>query len=273
MHKRTGSVAGPPVAIGSRAVLSHRRSGSGPPLLLLHGIGLDVNCWEPVRGLLERERDVIAVDLPGFGGSPMLEGTPSVPALAGAVEGLIADLGLERPHVAGNSLGGAVSLELGARGAVSSVCALSPAGFTAGREESYTHGTLLTIHAMARALEPHAKLAYGGPVRRTLLMSMIVSRPWRVSPEHAAGMNHATATSPGFLPTLPEVNRWPPAAPVCPATIAWGERDRLLIHSRQAPRAQRLLPGVRHVTLRGCGHVPMTDDPEQVAATILAATG
>jgi pimeloyl-ACP methyl ester carboxylesterase len=254
-------------------VLAHRRSGTGPPLLLLHGIGLDVNCWEPVRPILERERDVIAVDLPGFGGSPMLGGTQSVQALATAVEELIASLGLERPHVAGNSLGGSVSLELGARGSVSSACALSPAGFAMGREAAYAHSSLISIHAMARALEPHARVAYGGPARRTVLMSMIVSRPWKVSAEHAAAMNHATATSPGFLPTLPEVNAWRPVAPVCPATIAWAERDRLLLYARQAPRAQRMLPGVRHTTLEGCGHVPMTDDPAQVAAAILAAAG
>ena len=254
-------------------MLAHRRSGSGPPLLLLHGIGLDVNCWEPVRPILERERDVIAVDLPGFGGSARLEGTPSVQALASAVEGLIADLGLERPHVAGNSLGGAISLELGARGSVSSACALSPAGFAMGREAAYAHSTLLSIHAMARALEPYARVAYGGAARRTLLMSLVVSRPWRVTPEQAATMNHATATCSGFLPTLPEVNAWRPVAPVCPATIAWAEHDRLLIRSRQAPRAARMLPGVRHTILEGCGHVPMTDDPGQVAAAILAATG
>jgi pimeloyl-ACP methyl ester carboxylesterase len=252
-------------------VLAHRRSGSGPPLLLLHGIGLWSGCWEPVRGLLARERDVIAVDLPGFGDSAPLAGTPTVGALATAVEGLIADLGLERPQVAGNSLGGAISLELGARGAAGRVCALSPAGFAAGREHDYSIGTLRAIHALARALDPYAEAAYGGPIRRTLLMNVVVSRPWRVPVAHAVAMNHATASAPGFLPTLPEVHRWTPAQPVCPATIAWGERDRLLIHSRQAPRAARLLPGCRHVTLRGCGHVPMTDDPEQVARVILDA--
>jgi pimeloyl-ACP methyl ester carboxylesterase len=252
-------------------LLSHRRSGTGPPLLLVHGIGLDVSCWEPVRGLLEREREVIAVDLPGFGGSAELTVAPTVPALASAVEAFASELGLERPHVAGNSLGGAIALELGTRGTVSSVCALSPAGFAAGREVAYSEGTLRAIRAMARTLEPVARHAYGGPVRRTLLMNLIVSRPWRVPADHAAAMNHATACSPGFLPTLPNVHRWQPRPPACPATVAWGERDRLLIHSRQAPRAARLLPDARHVTLAGCGHVPMTDDPEQVARVILGA--
>ena len=253
-------------------MLSHRRSGSGPPRLLLHGIGLDADCWEPVRGALERERDVIAVDLPGFGGSPELPDPPSVGTLADAVEGLVADLGLERPHVAGNSLGGAIALELGSRGGMRSVCAISPVGFAAGREPAYQHATLRTIHTLARALDPHRKLAYGGPIRRVVLMAVSVSRPWRASAEHAAGMNHAVARAPGFLATLPEVGRWQAVAPVCPTTVAWGERDRLLIASRQAPRARRRLPDARHVTLHGCGHVPMTDDPDLLARVLLEAS-
>ena len=252
-------------------MLAHIRSGSGPPLLLLHGIGLYARCWEPLRGRLERERDVTAVDLPGFGDSPPLEGTPSIPALADAVEGLIAELGLERPHVAGNSLGGGIALELGSRGAARSVCAISPVGFAAGREDAYARASLLAVHRMARTMDRHREVAYGGPVRRTALAALIFARPWGIPTEAAAGMNHATATGPGFLATLPEIARWTPVMPTCPTTIAWGERDRLLIASRQAPRAARMLPGARHVTLRGCGHVPMWDDPEQVAGVILGA--
>ena len=54
-------------------------------------------------------------------------------------------------------------------------------------------------------------------------------------------------------------------------TVAWGTRDALLI-PRQAARAQRLLPWATHVTLRGCGHVPCHDDPETVAAVMLAGS-
>ena len=54
--------------------------------------------------------------------------------------------------------------------------------------------------------------------------------------------------------------------------MAWGERDRLLIYSRQAPRARRMLPAARHVALPGCGHVPTWDDPEAVARVILEAS-
>jgi pimeloyl-ACP methyl ester carboxylesterase len=268
LHKRTGS-RWRQLACG--AVLAHRRSGSGPPLLLLHGIGLWSGCWEPVRGILERSRDVIAVDLPGFGDSAMLPGTPSVEALADAVEAFATDLGLERWAVAGNSLGGGISLELAARGRVSSACALSPIGFAAGREDAYSRATLRAVHAMTRAVDPFAEVAYGGPVRRTALASLIFARPWRIPAHELAETSRATAHGPGFLPTLPEISRWRPRETACPTIVAWGSRDRLLIFSRQAPRAARVLPGARHVTLQGCGHVPMWDDPEQVAPVILDA--
>jgi pimeloyl-ACP methyl ester carboxylesterase len=63
------------------------------------------------------------------------------------VTAFVADLGVERPHVAGNSLGGAVALELGRMGAARSVCALSPAGFAQGREVAYAITSLLEASA------------------------------------------------------------------------------------------------------------------------------
>src|SRR5215213_2318896 len=122
--------------------LAHVRRGSGPPLVLIHGIGSQWQMWQPVLDRLARERDVIAVDLPGFGDSPPLPGTPSVEALAGAVAELLGELGIERPHAAGNSLGGGVALELGRRGDARSVCVLSPAGFGTMREGRWTRRVL-----------------------------------------------------------------------------------------------------------------------------------
>src|SRR5687767_333409 len=103
-------------------MLEHTRTGSGPPVVLLHGIGLDREVWAPVVPLLAAEHEVVAVDLPGFGASAALAGEPTVEALAEAVEAL----GLERPLVAGNSLGGGIALELGRRRWAGGVCALSP---------------------------------------------------------------------------------------------------------------------------------------------------
>ncbi len=95
--------------------LAHERSGSGAPLVLVHGLGHNRGAWDPVRDALADERDVVAVDMPGFGESaPLPDGTrATVEAIADAVAATVAELGIENPHVAGNSLGGAVALELG----------------------------------------------------------------------------------------------------------------------------------------------------------------
>lgn len=96
------------------ARLAFGRSGAGAPLVLLHALGLSRHTWDPVVPALAELFDVIAVDLPGFGGSePLPDGVePSPAALAGAVAELLDELGVTAPHLAGNSLGGWVALEL-----------------------------------------------------------------------------------------------------------------------------------------------------------------
>ena len=100
------------------------------PLLLIHGLGASKSVWDPVLPLLAGEREAIALDLPGFGAAPSLpDGVePTAAALAMALRDELTARGIERPHVAGNSLGAWVGLELGRIGAARSVTCLSPAG-------------------------------------------------------------------------------------------------------------------------------------------------
>jgi pimeloyl-ACP methyl ester carboxylesterase len=248
--------------------LSHYRIGSGPPLLLLHGLGMGQIVWRPVVPLLAREREVVALDLPGFGHSP--QGPRTVEGLAHAVAAFAAELGFERPHVAGNSLGGAIALRMGADGTARSVCAISPVGFITHREGMYARGVLATTRAVSRGLEPAAPMLSRSAVLRTALSSHAASRPWRIPPEDLVEWTHNYASARPFWEMLHALDGWRAPVPSCPVTVAWGSRDRLLITSRQAPRARRALPAARHMELRGCGHVPMWDDPEQVAAAILS---
>jgi pimeloyl-ACP methyl ester carboxylesterase len=250
-------------------MLAHDRTGSGPPLMLVHGIGMSRAAWRPIVPLLARERDVIALDLPGHGESP--RGPETVAGLADAVAGLAADLDLDGWHVAGNSLGGGVALALGAAGRVRSACAVSPIGFAAGREPAYARGVLVGTRFLARGLLPVIGPLAGNRAMRTALCAHVAARPWRLPAADAEAWTRDYATAPSFWPLLRDAPGWHAEPAPCPTTIAWGERDRLLIYSRQAPRARRRLPAARHVTLRGCGHVPMWDDPEQVAAAILEA--
>jgi pimeloyl-ACP methyl ester carboxylesterase len=254
----------------ARVTIAYDRIGTGPPLLLVHGIGMCKEVWRPVLPLLAREREVVAVDMPGFGASPPGPGT--VEGLAEALAEFAARLGLERPHVAGNSLGGGVALAMGAAGTARTVCALSPIGFLAGREKAYGRAMIAGTRGVAVAIAPVVPKLARSPVMRTLLSAHATARPWRIPPEDAVHWTQVYAQAPAFWEVLKSLDGWHAPAPACPTTVAWGERDRLLIYSRQAPRARRRLPEAHHVVLRGCGHVPTWDDPEQVASVLLSAS-
>jgi pimeloyl-ACP methyl ester carboxylesterase len=118
-------------------VLNYLRKGRGEPLVLVHGIGSHWQMWSPVLDRVAAERDVLAVDVPGFGRSE-LDRTPRVAALADAVSELAVEQRMTRPHLAGNSLGGASALELARTGRARSATALSPIGFAHGRKRGCT---------------------------------------------------------------------------------------------------------------------------------------
>jgi pimeloyl-ACP methyl ester carboxylesterase len=256
-------------------LLAHEREGSGPPLVLLAGIGMDRTAWRPVRSRLAAERELVLIDLPGFGASAALpaETEATIHALTDAVERCLPELGLERPHVAGNSLGGAVGLELARRDAVASVTAISPAGFWSDLEGRFAHRSLQGSWALAKRLRPYAPRLLSRPRLRRLLFGQMFAYPEAMNPAEALAHMDMFLHGDGFHATLPHAEgyEFPAGDLPVPATIAWGTRDALLLPT-QARRARERLPGAHHVWLRGCGHVPMSDDPEQVAGVILGGS-
>jgi pimeloyl-ACP methyl ester carboxylesterase len=248
--------------------LNHVRRGRGEPLVLVHPLGGELVVWEPVFDTLAAERDVIAVDMPGFGSSPRLEEvgelTPAV--LARSIAAFLDELGVQRAHLAGNSLGGWVALELALLGRALSVAGLCTAGLWSRpleprREVRRRAGRLLLplVHALART----------EPGRRALL-GRHVARPERVPPRAAARLARAYLTAPsyssastamrsGMFNGLEQLD--------VPVTLAWGELDRVVSRPKRP-----LPPTVRTITIAGCGHVPTWDDPEQVSRVLLEAS-
>lgn len=259
---------------GPRTVsVAYQRTGAGEPLLLLHGIGHHRQAWDPVIPVLAVERDVIAVDLPGFGASPALpDGVPYDLATVAPLLGTFCEaLGLDRPHVAGNSLGGLLALELGREKLVRSVTALSPAGFWTERERRYAFGTLRAMRLAAGSMPlPLVERLSRTRAGRTVLTSTIYARPGRRSPQAAVLETVALREATGFHQTLAAGRDvlFTDDVPELPVTIAWGSSDRLLLR-RQGIRAKHTVPGAQLVRLPGCGHVPMNDDPALVARVIL----
>jgi pimeloyl-ACP methyl ester carboxylesterase len=164
-----------------------------------------------------------------------------------------------------------VALEMAKRGLVRSATGLSPAGFANGPETVLAQAELRLAVRSARALADHVKPLAARPRGRKLLFGAFVAHPELVTPQDAVESTHALAHAPWYDATLRAIapSQFTGGEQIqVPVTIAWGDRDYLLL-PRQARRAAQLIPRSRLVTLHACGHVPTYDDPEQVAQVLL----
>jgi pimeloyl-ACP methyl ester carboxylesterase len=258
-----------------RVTIAFDSAGAGPPLVLLHGTGSRRGVWDPVIAAVSRERRTLALDLPGFGASPPEDFEPGIDGYVARLARWFADQGLERPHVAGNSMGGGIALELARARLVASATAISPVGFWTRRELRFAQWSVRGSRAIGTLVRPAAHAITGSAVGRTMLLGQMRARPWRMPASEAVAELEAFVDAPWVEPALEAFGRYRFHAGEqlrgVPVTIAWGTRDRLLI-PRQAARARRMLPWARHVALRGCGHLPFHDDPDAVAALLLAGS-
>jgi pimeloyl-ACP methyl ester carboxylesterase len=251
--------------------LAFDRRGAGDPLVLLHGLGSRRQVFAPLLGLLAGEFDVWALDMPGFGASPRpVRPVSSIGALTDEVEAWLHANGLEGCHVAGNSTGGGVALELAARGAVASAVALAPIGFWSPRERAFCQTSVRSTRALARRVRPIAPRLLRRAPLRALLFAQYAAHPARIPADEALGdvdallgaraFDDVCAAFSGYLAPATAADR-------VPVTVVWGDKDRLL-PPRQLERARRRLPLARHVLIPGAGHLMMRDDPRAVADAI-----
>ncbi|MFI7001383.1 alpha/beta fold hydrolase [Nocardia sp. NPDC050175] len=256
--------------------LNHHRVGAGEPLVLVHGIGSRWQVWEPIIDTLAESYDVIAVDLPGFGDSAPLA-TTTVDTLTEALAEFLAAQGIERPHLAGNSMGGLITLNLGARGLARSVTAFSPIAFWDKAGRIWCQQSLGRSRLLARRLKPALPTILGTAAGRTAFLTLVFGKAWAVSTQVAVDTANGAADAPGFESAmasfadakLHEIG----ALADLPVTIAWGNRDILLTYRTQSRRARAELPGAEHITLHGSGHTPFYDDPIACAQAVLGTVG
>jgi pimeloyl-ACP methyl ester carboxylesterase len=253
--------------------LNHVRQGHGDPLILLHSLGGSLLQWSPVMDRLAAEREVIAVDMPGFGNSPELpEGvSPRAANLATAVLDFCDALGIEdKPAVAGISLGAWVAIECARQDGASAAVALCPAGFWK-RSPDDANRIVARRRRRRRLARPLLRpiMATARGRRRTL--GRFIHRPERLRPGEAEAIARAYVTAPAYeqASALMRAGRIEELKSIkVPITLAWAEHDNLV---RNRPLPEKLLPKrVEQVLLPGCGHVPTWDDPDLVARVVLA---
>jgi pimeloyl-ACP methyl ester carboxylesterase len=253
------------------------RAGEGEPLVLIHGFTATWRCWLPVLGLLVPRFEVIAPTLHGHDGGPV---PPQVAhSLAHAtdhLELLLDELGVGTAHLAGNSMGGALALELAKRGRARSVVAISPGGGWAeddAREVERIIRLFKRTQRSARMTERHHERLLGRPGFRRIGMRDIMARGNLVPAEEAVLLTRSSTrcsvvddvfvtmrNGAGRVVDLDQVK--------APTLVAWGEKDRLLPIDRHAERFRTEIPGGQFRVLRGLGHTPMWDDPAQIAELI-----
>lgn len=245
--------------------------GEGPPLLFVHGLSGSWPNWLEQLPVFAATRRVIAVDLPGFGHSPMPREPISISGYARTLDALFDQLDLDAAAVVGNSMGGFVSAELAINfpQRVERLVLVSPAGLS-----TYNHrGGTRALPSLRRAeriiaayagwIAAHADTVARRPGLRNATLGFVTAHPSRL-PAAVAAEQVRGAGKPGFLQGL-QANlnydfRHRLCEIACPTLIAWGDRDRV-ITPRDADVYAELIPGSRKVVFEDTGHMAMLERP------------
>jgi pimeloyl-ACP methyl ester carboxylesterase len=255
------------------------RGGSGPPLVCLHGITDTWRTWDLVLPELERHHDVLAPTLAGHAGGPPIEGEASEVELADAIEDAMDEAGFETAHIAGNSLGGYLALQVAARGRARSVVALAPAGGWAQGDESFkdTLDYFTRMQELVTAAAPRAEELAASVEGRRRATAYTTTNFEHIPAELVAHHMRGVAACEGLLPLTEYALQkgWPLDAEkiACPVRIVWGTADRILPWPSAAARYRNdWLPHADWVELEGIGHCPQLDVPLETAQLILGFT-
>ena len=243
------------------------RRGRGPAVVLLHGLASSVYTWADVIPALAKDHDVVALDLPGFGGSD-IPGDLSSSVYPATVLGLMDRLGISRATLVGNSLGGAVVVVLAARHPerVRRLVLIDSAGFNL---DPSRRPRLLRLVGSA----PAGAVLEALPVRRWLVataLRQVFYDPSRVSSEKVEEYL-APLARPGAMEAIRSLLAQPGGYGLpglisevrVPTLIIWGRHDRW-IPLADADRFAAAIPSARKVVLEECGHVPQEERPAEV---------
>jgi pimeloyl-ACP methyl ester carboxylesterase len=256
--------------MASLTPLAGTRTGTGPPLLMLHGIGSARPDWATLLPHLTPDFDVLAVDLPGHGDSPPVPGRPTIGALTDAVEADLDQRGLSTVHVFGNSLGGRIALELARRGRARSVVSVAPSGTNVLPERLYQLTGMAAARLTARTLGSVMPALSRSRLARSLLLLGLRAQPWRTTPDELRALDQGFGGSPDFWQQL----FWALLIDVplgitqirVPVTLAQGLFDP--VAPMQTPRFAAMIPGSTFALLPWSGHAPHSDQPALIARLV-----
>jgi pimeloyl-ACP methyl ester carboxylesterase len=253
---------------GSRR-LRYFAGGTGPPILLVHGLGGSALNWVAVAPKLVARRRVLVPDLPGHGRSSPLPGLSTLTPLADSLAELLRREGTGRVPVVGHSLGGLVALRLAVRepAAVSGVLLAAAAGISSGRRAARYALRVLAVVRPGRRLAAHrGRIAASTRLRRAAFGWWGAADPDALSPAvvdgFLAGWELHTDTRSAARALVADDPRPDLEQIRCPALVVWGARDNQVGVADAFEYARRLRAPVRLVP--GCGHLLIGERPDAV---------
>jgi pimeloyl-ACP methyl ester carboxylesterase len=247
-------------------------------MVCIHGFTDTWRTWELVLPALERHHDVLAPTLAGHAGGPPLELDAGSDAIVDALETAMDDVGFERAHLVGNSLGGYVAIRLAQRGRATTVVALAPAGGWAADDESYkdTLTYFTTAQELLRNAAPYAEEIVSTPEGRRRATAFTTTNYEHIPADLLAHQIRGAASCDAATPLIEYAltHGWSfDGQPVsCATRILWGTGDQLLPWPTAAVRFRELVPGAELIELDGIGHMPQLDVPAEAADLILGLT-
>ena len=254
--------------------MHYTRTGRGKPLLLVHGLGATCGSWDTISPALSRDREIIALDLPGHGKTPEEADSGTFEGLARSLDDWLEVENLTGIDMVGSSLGGRLVLEMARRGQTGAVVALDPGGFWQGWERTFFKATITPSVALVRALQPALPAITGNVAGRTALMAQLSARPWALDPAFVARELKSLADTRTVNSLVKDLANGPmqegPAKTAAPIVIGWGRKDRLCL-PQQAERAMKAFPQATLHWFERSGHFPMWDQPEETVRVILDA--
>jgi pimeloyl-ACP methyl ester carboxylesterase len=249
-----------------------------PACVLLHPATSSGRVWQDVVPLLSAHLEVHTPTLLGHRGGPEVRRRPATfTDLVDSAERYLDEHGLERPHLAGNSGGATVAIELARRGRAETVCAISPGGFWSADDGSAARvfNRIRLGGKILRLIHPGAPFLLKSAAGRRIVLRNFVCHGERLSADRALDWYFADPMGCTIMDDLAASDETvEPLDPLpCPITFAWAEVDRFVPATPYGRTARERLPNASWITLPGVGHNAMVDDPELIARTILAVTG
>jgi pimeloyl-ACP methyl ester carboxylesterase len=256
--------------------------GSGPVIVFLHGLA---GCWQNwLETIPEFARDhrVIALDLPGFGESPMPAQTISMPGYARLLDELFVTLGVDSATLVGSSMGGFVACEFAIRYAaqVQRLCLASPAGLSMEHMRNERNQGLrarlenVLFFGTGWLASKSDRVVRSERLRRALLM-LVAAYPERLSPQLVIEQVRG-AGKPGFNDALDAMTGYPLRDRLgeigVPTLVVWGELDRL-VPVADAGEFEWLIPHARKVVYEDTGHLVMLERPGRFNADLRTFLG